>query len=39
MLEKVSHPYRTMGKRIVFNILIFMFLDSRGGDKTFWTEW
>jgi hypothetical protein len=26
---QVSHPYKTTGKNIVLNILIFTFLDSR----------
>jgi hypothetical protein len=37
--DQVSHPYRTTGKIIILHILIFMFSDSRGEDKRFWTEW
>jgi hypothetical protein len=33
--DQVSHPY----KIVVFYILIFMLLDSRGEEKRFWTEW
>jgi hypothetical protein len=34
----VSHPYKTTGRIIVLCILIFMFLDSRREDKSFWSE-
>jgi phosphate starvation-inducible membrane PsiE len=37
--DKVSHPYRTTGKIIVFYIVIITILDSREEDKRFWTEW
>jgi hypothetical protein len=36
--DQVPHPYRTTGKIIVLHILMFMFLDSRREDKSFWTE-
>jgi hypothetical protein len=31
--HQVSHPYRTTGKTIILNILIFMLLDNRQEDK------
>jgi uncharacterized protein with HEPN domain len=37
--DKVLHPYVTTDKIIVLYIIIFMFLDSRRKDKTFWSEW
>jgi hypothetical protein len=37
--DRVSQPYRSTGKIIVWYILIFMFLDSRREDERFWTEW
>jgi hypothetical protein len=39
--DQVSHPHRTTGKmKTLYNcILIFNISDSRGEDKTFWTEW
>jgi hypothetical protein len=36
--DQVSHLYRTTG-RIVLDILMFTFLDSRREDKKFWVEW
>ena len=38
MSNQVSHPYRT-GKIIVLCTIIFMFLDSKLGDKIFCTDW
>jgi hypothetical protein len=38
MESEVSHSYK-ISKIIVLYILIFMFLDSRREDKSFWTEW
>jgi hypothetical protein len=35
ILDKVSHTYRTKGKILLSNILIFMFLNSRRKDKRF----
>jgi hypothetical protein len=37
--DQVSHPYRTRSKIIVLYIQIFMLLDSKREDQTFWTEW
>jgi hypothetical protein len=37
--ESFTFFYRTTGKIIVLNILIFKFLDSRREDKRFCTEW
>ena len=37
--DQVSHPYKTTGKIIVLNILIFKFLDTNLEDKIFCTEW
>jgi hypothetical protein len=35
--DHVSHPYTTTGKITVLYITIFIFLDSRGENKNFWT--
>jgi hypothetical protein len=35
----VSHPYKTMGKIILFYIWMFKLLQRRWEDKGFWTEW
>jgi hypothetical protein len=37
--DQVPHPYRTTGKITVLYIIIFTFLDKRGEDEKFWTEW
>jgi hypothetical protein len=39
MSNQVSNPYRTIDKIIVFNILIFIFFNSKQEDGRFWTEW
>jgi hypothetical protein len=36
--DQVSHPYQTTCKIIFVYILIFIFLESRQGDKRFRTE-
>jgi hypothetical protein len=36
--DQVAPPYKTTGKIIILYFLIFMFLDSRREDKSFWTE-
>jgi hypothetical protein len=36
---QVSRLYITMGKIIVLYILIFIFLESKRENKSFWTEW
>jgi hypothetical protein len=35
MKEKVSYPYKTKGKAVIFYILILAFLQSRQEDKRF----
>ena len=37
--DQVSHPYKTTGKIIVLNILIFKFLDSNQEDKRYYLLW
>jgi hypothetical protein len=37
--DKVSHPYKIIGKIMVLYVLVLKFLDSRWEDKSFWTEW
>jgi hypothetical protein len=37
--KHVYTPYRTTVKIIILYILILTFLDSRGEDKSLWTEW
>jgi hypothetical protein len=38
MWHIVSHPYKTVGKIIVFYALIFKFLERTREDKRFWTK-
>ena len=37
--DHVSHPYKTTGKIIFLNMLIFIFVDSKLEDKRSCTEW
>jgi hypothetical protein len=34
--DQVLHPYKTTGKNVVLDILIFGFLDSKQEGKRFW---
>jgi hypothetical protein len=38
MWDQISHPYKTMGKIMVFHILIFLFLERIQADRL-WREW
>jgi hypothetical protein len=36
--DQDSHPYKTKSKIIILYVLIYTYLDSRRGDRKFWTE-